>query len=320
MWARAVDWFWKLPVPLALLVRLAIHLKRELMFRRAVSGMDLYHEAGFFPFSVPSNVKVVFTLHDLSLFRFPQHHPRERVLYARLFLQRRCRRVNRFLTVSRFTREEAIRVLGISRNQITVTHLAHDATVFYPRSDLDRPLILNGKKLPERYFLFVGSGDPRKNLDVIPAALEKTGLSIPLVTVGWSGWLETKQGDNILQLGYVSDADLARVYSRAIALVFPSEYEGFGLPILEAMACGCPVITTRNASIPEVAADAALFMDHPLDVSGLARMLSRLAQDQILAESLRQKGLAQSARFSWAATASASWEALQQVLANRSPN
>lgn len=118
----------------------------------------------------------------------------------------------------------------------------------------------------------------------------------------------------------MSDADLARVYSRAIALVFPSVYEGFGLPILEAMACGCPVIANRNARIPEVAADAAFFMDHPLDVSRLARMLSRLAQDQILAESLRQKGLAQSARFSWEATASATWVAFQQVLANRSPN
>lgn len=316
-WDRWVNWFWKLPVPVALLFRLILHYKQELMLNKIISGFDLYHETSFFPFSVPNNIKVVFTIHDLSIYRFPEYHPRERVLYSKLFLQRKCKRVSRFLTVSKFTQEESIKVLGISRNQITVTPLAHDANVFYPRLNLNHPLFINGKKLPDRYFLFVGSGDPRKNMEIIPAALERAGLSIPLVTVGWSGWIEAKCMSNVMHLGYLTDMDLAKVYNQAIALVFPSMYEGFGLPILEAMACGCPVISTRNASIPEVAGDSALFMEKPQDIYELAILLRTLAYDQNLNESLRKKGLAHAARFSWEATASATLKAFHQALASR---
>lgn len=315
IWTKCVDWFWQLPVPVALLLRLAIHYKRELSFIRAASGMDIYHEAGFFPFSVPQGVKTVFTIHDLSIFRLPQHHPRERVLYFRLFLRRRCRWVNRFLAVSHFTCKEMGEVLGIFDDQVTVTPLAHDRRFFYSREHLPHSRVLHGRTLPERYFLFVGSGDPRKNMDVIPAALKMAQLDIPLVVAGWSGWSGSENTHSILHFGYLPDDELAMLYSHATAMVFPSAYEGFGLPVLEAMACGCPVITTREASIPEVAGQAALFMDSPRDIPVLADLLRQVADNPGLQDALRQRGLVQASRFSWSATADATWNTFQQVLA-----
>ena len=101
-------------------------------------------------------------------------------------------------------------------------------------------------------------------MKVIPDALDLAGLHVPLVVAGWSGWAEKDVAKKVLFLGYVEDDALARLYSGALALIFPSRYEGFGLPILEAMACGCPVITTREASMPEVAGEAALYMKHPV--------------------------------------------------------
>jgi alpha-1,3-rhamnosyl/mannosyltransferase len=314
-WSRYVDLFWKLPASVAILLRLVIHYRRELAFKKAIAGMNIYHEAGFFPFSSPAETKVVFTLHDLSIFRFPQYHPRERVLYNNLFLKRRCRNVDHFLTVSGFSKKEMIDLLNIPEEVITVTHLSHDETVFYPEPyDKERALFINGYRLPEKYFLFVGSGDPRKNLEIAATAIQKTDTQIPLVVVGWSGWLRRMQLPNIIQLGYLSDQALAQVYRRAVALVFPSVYEGFGLPVLEAMACGCPVITTHEASMPEVAGKSAVYMQNPQDVEELGTILESLAADQKLVEILKEMGKMQAGKFSWRSTASATFDAFQRVV------
>lgn len=313
-WTRGIDLFWRMPVYPALIVRLLFHFMRETLFRRWSRYFELYHEAGFFPFAASPRLKTVFTLCDLSLLRFPQYHPRERVLYARLFFQRRCRSVDHFLTISRFAASEMQEILNIDAEKITVTLLAHDNKVFYPRSPVEVGVFLKQHTLPERYFLFVGSGDPRKNMDVIPEALEKAGLEAPLVAAGWSGWSDWEVSKKVIPLGYVSDDELARAYSGALAMIFPSSYEGFGLPVLEAMACGCPVVTTREASLPEVAGDGVIFMKGPRDVDDLAGILKDLAADPGIRQRLIDKGLAQAREFSWEETARKTFEVFEAVL------
>lgn len=314
MWSKGVDLFWKLPAYPAFLLRLGIHFKREMIFHRAVKDFDIYHEAGFFPFAVPSGVKTVFTLHDLSVIRFPEHHPLERVFYYRLFFRKRCKKVDHFLTVSRFTQKEMERFLDIESKNISVTHLAHDPELFFPKSQDEVSRFLLDKRLPERYFLFVGSGDPRKNMDIIPKALEKAGLSEPLVVAGWSGWSDRMSWNNVIPVGYISDEELACLYSGALGLILPSSYEGFGLPLLEAMACCCPVVAANEASLPEVAEDAALYIKGARDIESLAGILEHLASTRDVRSKLIKKGLKRAKEFSWSHTAQTTFKAFEHVL------
>lgn len=313
-WSNLVSLFWRLPVYPALLLRLLFHFNQERLFRKVVGNFHIYHEAAFFPFLTPSHLKTVFTLTDLSLIRFPEHHPRERVLYSRLFFRRRCKSVKRFLSISSFIQKEMELYLDIKREDTTVTYLGYDSTVLYPRTvkEIEDCLIRYG--LPEKYFLFVGSGDPRKNMSIIPKALEETDLAVPLVVAGWSGWAKKASWEKVRFLGYVEDDDLARLYSGALALIFPSRYEGFGLPILEAMACGCPVVTTREASMPEVAGDAAIYMKDPGDATGLAEILKGLSDSPARQRQWEEKGLTQAARFSWCNTAETTFKAFEETL------
>jgi alpha-1,3-rhamnosyl/mannosyltransferase len=313
-WTRGVDLFWGMPVYPALMLRLAFHFLREGIFRKWSRHFEVYHEAGFFPFSVPARLKTVFTIHDLSLIRFPEHHPRERVLYTRLFWRRRCAQADHFLAVSEFTAREMRTFLGIAPERTTVTLEAHDTKIFYPRSREAIRDFLRDHALPETYFLFAGAGDPRKNMDIIPKALERGGLNAPLVVAGWSGWSEGLASKRVVPLGFVSDEDLARAYSGAIGMIFPSSYEGFGLPLLEAMACGCPVVTTRESSLPEVAGDAALYMKGPRDVDDLARILRNLVDGHVSRQDLVRKGLARAGEFSWEKAARQTVEAFEAVL------
>lgn len=313
-WSRLVSLFWRLPAYPAFFLRLCFHFNQERNFRRYVKDYDIYHEAGFFPLLAPDHVATVFTLADLSLIRFPEHHPRERVMYSKFFFHRRCKRVNRFLTISAFIQKEMAVYLGFSHQNTTVTHLGYDSAVLYPRSATEAEDCLDRHRLPHCYFLFVGSGDPRKNMAIIPKAIELLGLNIPLVVAGWSGWSEKASLKKVRFLGYVDDDDLARLYSGAVALIFPSRYEGFGLPILEAMACGCPVVTTREASMPEVAGDAALYMKDPDDAEGLAAMLKELSASPVIRRQWAEKGLAQARRFSWRNTAESTFKAFEQTL------
>ncbi|EFL49109.1 glycosyl transferase group 1 [Solidesulfovibrio fructosivorans JJ]] len=307
--SRLTDLLWKLPPSVALGVRLARHYQREWAFWRAARGYDVYHEAAFFPFRVPRGVRTVFTVHDLSLLTFPEHHPAERVRYFRMFFFRRLAWVSRFLAVSGFTRDEMVRVLGIDRDRVRVTWNAHEPEVFHP---MEAPL---PSAVPERYFLFVGTYDPRKNMHVIPKALARSGLDVPLVTAGWTGWSrERMEGVPPIELGYTDDATLAALYTKALALVYPSIYEGFGLPVLEAMACGCPVVTSRLSSLPEVAGEAGIYLDVPSDAEGMARVLSRVAGDAVLRREKGALGLERSREFSWDETARRTFEEFEKSL------
>lgn len=313
-WTILADLFWKLPPSIAILIRFCVQKKRERAFRKAAQGFDLYHEAGFFPFIPPRGVKTVFTIHDMSIQRYPEHHPRERVLFMEKFLLERVALVQRFLTVSQFSKKEIIDVLKLDPELITVIPLAPKNS-FSPQTGESFRIRLKQKhNLPSRYFLFVGSGDPRKNIKIIPRALELANMSIPLVCVGWSGWASKEANTNIISLGYLPDKDLIDIYSGAVALVFPSLYEGFGLPVAEAQACGCPVITTHKASLDEVGGDAALYLEQPENISELARLLQKVADNSNLQQDLSRKGLEQAKQFSWAKTADLTFSIFMQAV------
>lgn len=313
-WTRSVDLFWKMPAYLALATRLGIHAIRERIFWKLCRDFNIYHEAGFFPFAVPKQTKTVFTVCDLSQIRFPRYHPKERVLFSRLFFKRRCRTTNHFITLSKFVAKEMQELLNIREEEISVTGLACDTNIFYPRSIEESQPLLERLSLFDRYFLFVGGGDPRKNLDIVPIAIEKAAVDIPLVVAGWSGWSRQQAWENVIPSGYISDDELAKLYSRALALIFPSSYEGFGLPLLEAMACDCPVVTAKVASLPEVAGNAALYIENPRDINALSKMLTRLFLDDVLVKALRWKGRTQAKAFSWEKTAQTTFEVFLKML------
>ena len=307
--SRLTSLLWKLPPSVGLAVRLARHWQREAAFYQAAKGYDVYHEAAFFPFRAPRGVATVFTIHDLSLVTLPERHPAERVRYFNRYFYQRLEHVNRFLAVSKFTRDEMVRLLHLDPDRIRVTWNAHEPEVFHP---VDGPLPAG---VPERYFLFVGTNDPRKNLHVIPKALAASGTNIPLVTAGWSGWSDERMdGPPPIEMGYSNDEVLAALYSKALALVYPSLYEGFGLPVLEAMACGCPVVITRLTSLPEVAGEAGIYLDDPADAAAMGAVLARVAGDPALRAESARLGLARAGLFSWDETARRTFEEFQKSL------
>ncbi len=304
------SFFWKLPTYFSLMLRLLAHCQMELAFRRVCKEFDIYHETSFFPFL--SSIPVVFTIHDLTLLLHPDWHPKERVLYFRMFFKKRLRISSAVITVSNFTKSEFTKTVGFPDDRVFAIHLGCDRSVFYPRTLRSVAKLKTKYDLPDTYYLFVGTGDPRKNFLLVQKVLPY--MRYPLVVVGWSGWLPYGMMDKkTLFLGYVSDDELACIYSGARALIFPSLYEGFGLPVLEAMSCGCPVIVSRQASLPEVAGNAALYLNNPHSSEELIRLL-RMLDDPDKVEKRRRLVIEQASRFSWERTA---WETLrvfEQVL------
>jgi glycosyltransferase involved in cell wall biosynthesis len=255
----------------------------------------------------------VLTVHDLIFRRYPAHHKRLNRWYLNATMPLFCRRADHIIAVSEQSKRDVIEAYGIPPEKITVIYEAADPR-FCPQAAETIAAVRARYRLPDRYLLFVGTIEPRKNLGRVLTAFERLhaeGLTDALVIVGKRGWLyddffarleasPAKQA--VIFPGFVPDADLPAIYSGAQALAFPSEFEGFGLPVLEAMACGTPVVCSNTSSLPEVTGDAALLVD-PLDVDALTEALRRVLNDPALAADLRGRGLVQAARFSWARAA-----------------
>jgi len=307
-WSLATHLFWRLPPRVGLAVRSTMHSKRETAFHRLAASYDLYHEPGFFPFRVPEHVKTVFTIHDMSVHRHPEHHPKERVLFYDNFFPARSRQADHILTVSEFSKSEILACTDFQPGQIHVTPLGYDPSVFFSAKPEDSKEVLAKLNLPDRYFIFLGTDDPRKKLHLIPPALKCAALNVPLVVAGWSGWSNKGAPENVINLGYLPDDTMRIVLSNALALVFPSIYEGFGLPILEAMACGCPVVTNHMASMPEVGGNAVIYLKKPGNVQEMGNCLKEIANNQDLRRGLIRKGLERARTFSWEKTAAKTFE------------
>jgi glycosyltransferase involved in cell wall biosynthesis len=310
-WSKGTEMIWRLPDVAVAGMRTVYQLNFERRLRKACNKRQytIYHETAFFPAAI-REVPVVYTMYDISLIKYRAEHPRERIWFFDLFFKRRLPYAAHILTISNFMRSELVETLKIPKDAVTAIPLAHDPC-FYPRSQQDIVKMLGRNDLPKEYILFVGTLEPRKNLSLLIKALSRTKNKIPLILTGWKGWGDKQWLNDIKHLGlekrvfftdYVDEETLACLYSGASAFIYPSLYEGFGLPVLEAMACGCPVICSHAASLPEVAGNAALFID-PAEPDDLACKIDQVLQDTGLRSVLTEKGLQRAQGFSWQKTA-----------------
>lgn len=277
-------------------------------YNRLLPGATLFHATEHLLLPL-RDVPTVLTVHDLIFRRYPAHHKRLNRWYLNATMPLFCRRAGHIIAVSEQTKRDVVAAYGIPAGKVTVIYEAADPR-FQPQSAAAITAARSRFGLPDRYVLFVGTIEPRKNLGRVLAAFEQLHaerLTDALVIVGKRGWLyddffarleasPAKQA--VIFPGFVPDANLPAVYAGAQALAFPSEFEGFGLPVLEAMACGAPVVCSSTSSLPEVAGEAAVLVD-PLDQEALTDGLRRILANPALADDLRARGLAQAAHFSW---------------------
>jgi len=268
---------------------------------------------------VLTDVPFVVSFHDMSLTLLPEAHTLKKRLLTASLIPTVARRARRILVPSESTRRDVARLLPVDPGRIRLVPYAA-SPIYRPRSD-DAPLP-HGVRPP--YFLYVGTVEPRKNLARTLRAFARVARALPdhrFVIVGQAGWKyaevlkEARRpdlADRVVLSGYVLESELPALYNRATALVYPSLYEGFGLPVVEAMACGTPVLTSDGSSLSEVAGGAALLVD-PLREDALAGALVRLAQDAHLRADLRARGVARAAEFSWERTARETIEVYREV-------
>ncbi len=259
------------------------------------------------------SIPTVLTVHDLIFERFPSYHKPLNRWYLGLTMPLYARRADAIIAISKATKREIMETYGVPGDKIHVVYEAA-SPMFRPQPPETVARAKARYGLPDRYLLFVGTIEPRKNLVALLTAFEKvkrSGLTDALVIVGKKGWLyedffrrleSSPAKDSVILPGFVPDEDLPAVYAGAQALALPSLYEGFGLPVLEAMACGTPVVTSSAGSLPEIGGDAALYVP-PEDVKALTEALAAVLGDPGKAAEMRSKGLMQSSRFSWARTA-----------------
>lgn len=269
------------------------------------SGLPLLSPAGCGPVAYADQVLVV---HDVAVLENPEWYGRRYAALYRRLLPVLLRRVRRVLTVSEFCRDRVLRLLALPEKKVEVVFEAA-ARHFFPRSDGEIQEALSRRGLPEVYFLAIGAVSERKNLGRLVSVWEQIQPEFGdarLVVVGRERLSFSrhsrlqKSSPGVAYVSALTDEELARVYSGARGLLYPSLYEGFGLPILEAMACGCPVLTSGCTAMPEVAGDAAVLVD-PLSEASIAAGIRSL-WDRGAANRLRANGLRRSKDFSWSRT------------------
>jgi glycosyltransferase involved in cell wall biosynthesis len=290
-------------------------------------GADIFHATEHL---LPRlrRIRSVFTLHDL-IFRFDpgSHLPLNRI-YLNTMMPRFLRAADAVIAVSECSKRDAVRLYGTPAEKIHVIPEGVDVR-FKPMTRQQIDQVWAKYNLPERFVVCVGTIEPRKNYPLlfeVLAARREQGLDTwPLVIAGKSGWLykpifqrvtELGLQDLIRFTGFFPDDDLPALYNAATLLAMPSRYEGFGLPILEAMACGTPVICSSTSSLPEVAGEAALLAP-PDDVRAWAEAIARVMSDDALRLQMRERGAAQAARFSWENAAWRTIEVYRQITSQK---
>ena len=283
------------------------------------SGAELYLGcAGQLPLGGTGMPSIV-TAHDMAIYRHPEWFPSGQWLSVRLVVPRSMRKADAVLAVSASTAREVADLFDVPEERIHVVPLgAGDACRPLPSPALEE--VRRRLGLPERFLLFLSTIEPRKNLVTLLDAWEGLGREPDLVVAGGWGWhsdtlrvrLE-RAGARLRLLGPVAPSDLPGVLNLATCLAHPAWYEGFGLPPLEAMACGTPVVVSNAASLPEVVGDAAVMVD-PGDVAGWTEALGRVLEDGSLRRDLRARGLRRAAELTWDRTAAGTWRVIDAVL------
>jgi len=301
--------------PPALLKTFIGHAWEQAVLPFHARGNLLWSPAGTGPIGVRNQV---ITVHDIAPLEYPEgYSPAFRQWYE--FLWRRLLpRVRAIITVSEFNKRRLVETLDLAPDAIHVTHLGVDHSYFFPRSAAEVEAVRRKHGLPEKFVLFVGSLSARKNIRrLIEAWREIRDPDAHLVLAGGVGSIGLAGGElpdvppRTIVIGRVDDEDLPALFTAATLFVYPSVYEGFGLPPLEAMACGTPCLVSNLTSIPEVAGPAARQVD-AYDVAGMARALDELIGDASLLARMRETGLSHVKRFTWDATALRTNEILQR--------
>jgi glycosyltransferase involved in cell wall biosynthesis len=311
----------RLTLPHTPLVRVPLTLLAELR-RRPV---DLLHVQYTAPPFAPCTV--VATIHDLSFEHLPQTFKRRSRVQLRLTVRRTARTASRILVPSEHTRRDIIKTYQVAPERVGVTPLAAPASFAPVEDEREVERVRQRYNITGDYILSVGSIQPRKNLVRLISAYAALRRARPVVKlpqlalVGKRAWLydetlraieECGIADLTVLTGYVAEEDLPALYTGALCFVYPSYFEGFGLPPLEAMQCGAPVIVGNRTSLPEVVGDAGLLVD-PFDVDALTQALARMIDNRSLRARLRTKGLERASHFSWRETARLTLQAYQRA-------
>lgn len=280
---------------------LPYHIRRQ--------KLDLLHATVVPPLWCPA--PLVFTMHDVTPFVFPDFYPKAITMRLRAMIARGLKSARQVICVSRSAMDTTRELFRIPEEQFAVVHHGVDPKFRPAPIDEAKRVVASSLGLDFPYFLHVGHLEKRKNtarlIDAFAGFRSETGLDVKLAFAGARNFDTTlidaaieRNGvrAHVVEVGQVRDEDMCALYSAAEALVFPTLWEGFGLPVLEAMACGTPVVTSRVSSLPEVAGDAAELVD-PLRTDEIAAALCRVATDTELRASLRARGLAQAGRFTW---------------------
>jgi len=304
-------------IPYAYKVRRFLEQSR---FKSAgLEEIDVYHEPNFIPLDFKG--PTVITVHDLSYLRYPEVHPKERVQMMNELMPVSIDKADCIIADSYFTKAEIVSEFKVDNDKVHVTHLGK-APEYFPRSDFEVESVAKKFGLVAgKYTLAVGTIEPRKNLiqaikayQILPKEL---AMLYPLAIVGMRGWKEDSvflellglvEEKKAVILGYVDYEDLPILYSGARALIFPSLYEGFGLPVLEAMACGTPVIASNTSSIPEVVGEAGILIEIG-DIKTMQKTIEALCLDNNLYQKYSELGLEQANKFSWEKCAQKTYEA-----------
>ena len=276
---------------------------KEMFFKLGAGKQkaDIYHELNYVP--LPYKGPQVVTVFDMSLIRYPETHPKDRRSYFESYFKKRLKNASHFITISDFSKSELTELYDVPPEKITTIYLGGlEFTKANPNFT---------EKLPEKYFLYLGNLEPRKNIPMLLkayAAAKKKEKALPkLILAGSPTWLsdeifetirENDLADSVITKGYVPLTDLPHYYRNALAFLFPSKYEGFGLPVLEAMGEGTPVIVSDSSSLPEVVGDSGILL--PCDCEPLwTKAMIDVFQNDALRSELSQKAAERAKLFSW---------------------
>ncbi|MDX9970303.1 MAG: glycosyltransferase family 1 protein [Candidatus Gracilibacteria bacterium] len=261
------------------------------------------------PAFLPKTIKTIVTVHDLVSILFPSTHLKKAVYIEKLLLGRVVRRAKKVCAVSENTKKDILNTFNTEEKKISVVYCG--VSDKYKRlSDAEIESLKKAEIAPEKFFLSVSTIEPRKNYVNLVRAFSfflKTNPDFKLIIVGQKGWqfeevfrevTRLKISDKIIFPDYIPENGLLNLYNLATAFVFPSFYEGFGIPPLEAMSCGCPVIASNKSSIPEVVGDAGLLVD-PKSPEDIAEKMKNIADNETLRKELREKGFSRISAFNW---------------------
>jgi glycosyltransferase involved in cell wall biosynthesis len=313
-----------LPVKISTLIS-ELNLPILSYFTNKLNNPDIIHGNTYTVFRCKKSIKIM-TIYDLTFIKYPEYINNSVLAYKHR-VEKALKWTDLIITISESSKQDIIEYLGVNSNQIYVTPLGirYHQNYLYSQDKSKLNYSIN-YDFSQPYLLFVSTIEPRKNIISLIQAfnLLKETQKIPhnLVLIGGKGWLyepifkeieNSPYRENIYHLNYLSDELVALFYSNADVFVYPSYYEGFGLPVLEAMTLGCPVITANTSSLPEVGGDAVLYID-PFSVEDLADKILKVISDRQLRSDLITKGFQQASLFSWEKTAQSTLTAYKSLL------